>query len=48
MLCNYLGEATFQKGMRAYLQRFQYSNAVTTDLWKAFSEASGEVRRPAR
>ncbi|KAH7668119.1 CRE-PAM-1 protein, partial [Aphelenchoides avenae] len=42
MLCNYLGEATFQKGMRTYLDRFQYNNAVTKDLWQAFSEASGQ------
>uniref|UniRef100_A0A1I7VNP8 Aminopeptidase n=3 Tax=Loa loa TaxID=7209 RepID=A0A1I7VNP8_LOALO len=42
MLCNYLGEEIFQKGLRIYLTRFQYSNAVTTDLWNALSEASGQ------
>ncbi|VDK73005.1 unnamed protein product [Onchocerca ochengi] len=42
MLCNYLGEETFQKGLRIYLKRFQYSNAVTDDLWDALSEASGQ------
>lgn len=43
MLCNYLGEETFQKGLRIYLKRFQYSNAVTVDLWNSLSEASGQV-----
>lgn len=43
MLCNYLGEETFQKGLQIYLKRFQYSNAVTVDLWNALSEASGQV-----
>ncbi|VIO88592.1 Peptidase family M1 containing protein [Brugia malayi] len=42
MLCNYLGEETFQKALRIYLKRFQYNNAVTADLWKALSEASGQ------
>ncbi|MCP9257385.1 Aminopeptidase [Dirofilaria immitis] len=42
MLCNYLGEEIFQKGLRIYLKRFQYSNAVTNDLWDALSEASGQ------
>ncbi|KAL3989469.1 Peptidase M1 family protein [Acanthocheilonema viteae] len=42
MLCNYLGEETFQKGLQIYLKRFQYSNAVTVDLWNALSEASGQ------
>ena len=43
MLCYYLGEETFQKGLRIYLNRFQYNNAVTVDLWDALSEASGQV-----
>lgn len=42
MLCNYLGEETFQSGLRKYLKKFQYSNAVTNDLWDALSEASGQ------
>ncbi|CAG9540352.1 unnamed protein product, partial [Cercopithifilaria johnstoni] len=42
MLCNYLGEETFQKGLWIYLKRFQYSNAVTVDLWNALSEASSQ------
>lgn len=43
MLCNYLSEEVFQKGLQIYLKRFSYSNAVTVDLWNAFSEASGMV-----
>ncbi|VDK49860.1 unnamed protein product, partial [Gongylonema pulchrum] len=43
MLCNYLGEETFQKGLQIYLKKFQYSNAVTADLWDALGEASGQV-----
>ncbi|VDK25238.1 unnamed protein product, partial [Anisakis simplex] len=42
MLCNYLGEDVFQKGLRIYLNRFKYGNAVTEDLWNAHSEASGQ------
>uniref|UniRef100_A0A1I7SBU0 Aminopeptidase n=1 Tax=Bursaphelenchus xylophilus TaxID=6326 RepID=A0A1I7SBU0_BURXY len=42
MLFNYLGEERFRNGLRVYLERFKYSNAVTKDLWKALSEASGE------
>ncbi|KAF1757511.1 hypothetical protein GCK72_013967 [Caenorhabditis remanei] len=42
MLCYYLSEPVFQKGLRIYLKKFQYSNAVTQDLWSALSEASGQ------
>ncbi|CAI5448823.1 unnamed protein product [Caenorhabditis angaria] len=42
MLCYYLSEPVFQKGLRLYLKKFQYSNAVTQDLWTALSEASGQ------
>ncbi|KAI1732802.1 peptidase family m1 domain-containing protein [Ditylenchus destructor] len=42
MLCNYLGMPTFQKGLRNYLKKFQYSNAETIDLWNALSEVSGQ------
>ncbi|CAK5095767.1 unnamed protein product [Meloidogyne enterolobii] len=41
MLFNYLGEPTFQKGAQIYLDRFKYSNAITSDLWKCLNEASG-------
>ncbi|KHJ81160.1 hypothetical protein OESDEN_19154, partial [Oesophagostomum dentatum] len=42
MLFYYLGEPTFQAGLRLYLKKFQYDNAVTLDLWEAHHEASGE------
>jgi len=42
MLSTFLGEVSFQKGLQIYLKRHQYQNAVTTDLWAAFSEASGK------
>lgn len=32
-----------QAGLRIYLKRYEYKNAVTEDLWKALSESSGEV-----
>lgn len=43
MLCNYLTEEVFQKGLQIYLTRFSYKNATTIDLWKAFKEASDQV-----
>uniref|UniRef100_A0A0K0DBG3 Aminopeptidase n=1 Tax=Angiostrongylus cantonensis TaxID=6313 RepID=A0A0K0DBG3_ANGCA len=42
MLFHYLGEPTFQAGLRLYLKKFQYDNAVTLDLWDALHEASGQ------
>uniref|UniRef100_A0A914C199 Aminopeptidase n=1 Tax=Acrobeloides nanus TaxID=290746 RepID=A0A914C199_9BILA len=40
MLCNFLGEPTFQKALRNYLKKYQYSNAETKDLWDALSAVS--------
>lgn len=46
MLQQYLGEERFQAGIRRYLAAHAYGNTVTTDLWDAIEEASGEpVRR---
>lgn len=42
MLVKFLGEATFLKGLRAYLEKHKYSNVETNDLWTALSEASGQ------
>jgi alanyl aminopeptidase len=39
---NYLGAATFQKGVRAYLRAHAWGNATAADLWKALDEASGQ------
>ena len=42
MLEQYLGATTFRDGIRAYLRRHSYANAVTKDLWRALEEASGQ------
>lgn len=31
-----------KKGLNIYLKRFNYKNTVTSDLWQALEEASGE------
>lgn len=42
MLVKFLGEDTFQKGMRSYLTKHKYGNAKTSDLWASLAEASGQ------
>ena len=42
MLEHYLGEEAFREGLRIYIQRHQYANARTRDLWNALGEASGQ------
>jgi aminopeptidase N len=42
MLSSHLGTETFLLGVSNYLKRHQYSNARTSDLWSALSEASGQ------
>ena len=42
MIATYLGEEAFKKGLNIYLNRHQYANATTDDLWKALSESSGK------
>jgi len=37
-----LGHEAFQKGLQLYMQKHQYSNTETFDLWAAWSEASGK------
>jgi aminopeptidase N len=44
MLMEHVGEPVFRRGLGAYLQRFQYANADSQDLWLALSEASGQAR----
>jgi aminopeptidase 2 len=41
MISTHLGMDTFMEGMRLYLSRHAYGNAVTNDLWRALEEASG-------
>ena len=45
MLCNYIGEEAFHKGIRDYYQRYFNSNATTADLRGAFERASGKDLR---
>ena len=42
MLEHFLGADTFQQGLQIYIQRHQYANARTRDLWNALGEASGQ------
>jgi aminopeptidase N len=42
MLEAYLGEDAFRKGIRAYMQKHQYSNTTSSDLWTALEHASGK------
>jgi len=45
MLEQYLGGTEFREGIRLYMQRHQYGNTETTDLWDAIEEATGEAAR---
>ena len=40
MLEEFLGREQFRQGVSLFLARFQYSNAVTADLWAAMEEVS--------
>ncbi len=42
MMEAYLGPDQFRAGVTQYLDRFRYRNSVTTDLWNALSESTGE------
>ena len=42
MLEAYLGERDFRKGIRSYMEKHQYSNTTTGDLWAALEKASGK------
>lgn len=45
MLQLFLGEDTFRDGIRLYLKKHAYANTITTDLWDALEEASGQPVR---
>jgi puromycin-sensitive aminopeptidase len=46
MLEQYLGADEFRAGIRTYLQKHQFDNTETTDLWDALEEATDQpVRR---
>ncbi len=42
MFENYVGEKTFQKGMRAYIQAHKFGNATASDLVGAIATAAGK------
>jgi len=42
MLERYVGESSFRRGLRSYLSKFRYRNAVGDDLWSAIGRASGK------
>jgi puromycin-sensitive aminopeptidase len=42
MLHTYLGADVFRDGLRHYLNRHQYGNTDTVDLWQALEEISGK------
>jgi puromycin-sensitive aminopeptidase len=45
MLELYLGEENYRDGIRLYLAKHSYANTVTTDLWDALEEVSGQPVR---
>ena len=45
MLEQYLGADAFREGIRLYLQRHQYANAETTDLWDALEKSTEQPVR---
>eukprot|EP00058_Branchiostoma_floridae_P020447 XP_002605937.1 hypothetical protein BRAFLDRAFT_87388 [Branchiostoma floridae] len=42
MLGNFVGENTFRKGLKSYLERNAYSNAVQDELWEEITLAARE------
>lgn len=42
MVERWMGEKTFQAGMRSYLEKHRFANADAADLWNALGEASGK------
>lgn len=42
MFERYLTPPVFQRGVRAYLEKHAWGNAVAADLWRALDEASGK------
>jgi aminopeptidase 2 len=41
MLCDYVGEEKFLKGVSLYLKNNLYGNTVTNDLFEGISSATG-------
>nr|XP_040569452.1 endoplasmic reticulum aminopeptidase 1-like isoform X3 [Lepeophtheirus salmonis] len=45
MLEDFIGPTALRKGLRIFLSRHKFSNAVTYDLWNAMSEAWKDTKR---
>jgi puromycin-sensitive aminopeptidase len=45
MIHEHIGALAFRDGLRLYLKRHAYKNAVTEDLWQALEEVSGKPVR---
>jgi aminopeptidase N len=46
MLEGYLGPEAFRRGIRSYMQRYAYQNAVTDNLWAELEKAAGQPVKP--
>ena len=46
MLHDFIGRQAFKDGMKSYMTKFSYKNALTADLWKSLEEASGKPIGP--
>jgi aminopeptidase N len=46
MLESYLGPDAFRRGIRSYMQRHAYQNAVTDSLWTELEKAAGQPVKP--
>ncbi|XP_052246472.1 endoplasmic reticulum aminopeptidase 1-like isoform X2 [Dreissena polymorpha] len=44
MLNNYIGEDVFKAGLVSYLNKYNYGNAQTQDLWSSLSEAASHAK----
>ncbi len=42
MVASYIGEESFRNGVNAYLKKFSYSNAKSSDLWESLEKSSSE------
>jgi aminopeptidase N len=42
MLQIYIGDETFQAGLKQYFKKFAYQNTIANDLWASMSDASGQ------
>jgi aminopeptidase 2 len=42
MISRHVGIEVFIKGVQKYLKKAAYGNALTSDLWEALSEVSGQ------